>query len=43
VAARKLIRAGESAPPEDLSAEELAAWTAVASMILNLHETVTRG
>jgi hypothetical protein len=39
-AARKLIRLGDSAPVGDPS--ELAALTAVASMILNLDEAVTR-
>ena len=41
-AAQQLISIGESAVTSDISAEELAAWTAVASLILNLDETVTR-
>jgi hypothetical protein len=28
--------------PADLDACELAAWTSVARVILNLHETITR-
>ena len=41
-AARKLVALGESKPPDVLPAHELAAWTLVASMILNLDETLTR-
>jgi len=41
-AARKLIHAGESPVPADLSPVELAAMTTVARAILNLHETITR-
>jgi hypothetical protein len=41
-AARQFIHQGESAPPEQLDAIELAAYTAVASVILNLDETITR-
>jgi hypothetical protein len=42
-AARKLLSVGESKRDEKLDAAELAAWSVVASMILNLDETVTRG
>jgi hypothetical protein len=28
--------------PTDLNVSELAAWTSVARVILNLHETITR-
>jgi hypothetical protein len=40
--ARKLIRTGLSLPPKDLNISELAAWTNIARVILNLHETITR-
>jgi hypothetical protein len=38
----KLIRVGESAPDEKLDPSELAAYAAVASLILNLDEAVTK-
>jgi hypothetical protein len=41
-AARRLISVGESHPPAALPPDELAAWTLVANMILNLDETITR-
>ncbi|MCH7726369.1 MAG: PSD1 domain-containing protein [Planctomycetes bacterium] len=41
-AAKKLIGVGDSVPPDDIAPAELAAWTAVARAILNLHETITR-
>jgi hypothetical protein len=41
-AAQKLLRVGESGRNEKLNAADLAAWTTVASVILNLDETVTR-
>ena len=41
-AALKLLEVGESPPDKKLDASELAAWTTVASAILNLDETVTR-
>jgi hypothetical protein len=42
-AANKLIVIGESPRDEDLDAAEHAAWTMVASVLLNLSETVTKG
>src|SRR5689334_9512942 len=42
-AALKLLSVGESKRSEKLDACELAAWTSVASVILNLDETITRG
>jgi hypothetical protein len=42
-AATKLLSVGESPRNESLDVAELAAWTMVASAILNLDETVTRG
>ena len=41
-AAAKLIRQGESKPKAGLAEPELAAWTLVANLILNLDETITR-
>jgi len=40
--AEKLVSAGESPQPKDLALIEYAAWTAVARVILNLHETISR-
>ena len=37
-----LLDVGQRPVPEDLDRTTLAAWTAVARVILNLHETVTR-
>jgi hypothetical protein len=42
-AALKLLSNGEARRDEGLDPVELAAWTAVASVILNLDETITRG
>ena len=42
-AAAKLLANGETKRNEKLDAAELAAWTNVASTILNLDETVTKG
>jgi len=41
-AAEKLLSVGESPRNKSLDAAELAAWTAVANVILNLDETVTK-
>jgi hypothetical protein len=41
--ARKLSSVGAFQPQSGASPEELAAWTAVASVLLNLDETVTKG
>ena len=40
--ATKLISIGESKPPTDVPPGELAAWTLVTNMLLNLDETLTR-
>jgi mono/diheme cytochrome c family protein len=40
--ARALLSTGARPVPVDLAPAELAAWTAVARALLNLHETVTR-
>ncbi len=42
-AAMALITQGESNAADDVNVVDLAAWTAVANMILNLDETITRG
>jgi len=41
-AAKALLSTGARPIPSDLDSIELAAWTAVARVILNLHETMTR-
>jgi hypothetical protein len=41
-AAAKLLGVGDAEPPKDLDVPELAAWTSVARVILNLSETITR-
>ena len=41
-AAGQAIAHGESRPPAGLAPRELAAWTLVANMMLNLDETITR-
>ncbi|MCA9135175.1 MAG: PSD1 domain-containing protein [Planctomycetales bacterium] len=40
--AKQLIAHGGAAVAKDLDAAQLAAWTSVARVILNLHETITR-
>ena len=42
-AAKKLIAVGESAPDETLDAVEVAAWTMIANLILNLDEVLNKG
>jgi len=42
-AAKKLLAIGESSRDTTLDEAELAAWTTVASTILNLDETITKG
>ena len=42
-AAMALVTLGESQPPFGLDPAELAAWTAVSNVLLNLDETVTKG
>jgi hypothetical protein len=41
-AAKKLLAVGIAPLPKDVDAAELAAWTSVCRVILNLHEAVTR-
>ena len=38
----EVSRADYAMPAADLDAAELAAWTSVARVVLNLHETITR-
>jgi hypothetical protein len=40
--AEALLRVGQRVTPESLAPAELAAWTSVARVVLNLHETITR-
>ena len=42
-AALKLLSVGESPRNEKLDVRDLAAWTTVAHVILNLDETITKG
>jgi len=42
VAAKKLVEVGEKKPDVSIAAPELAAWTMVASEMLNLDETLTK-
>ncbi len=41
-AAKSFVATGESPATEGVKPHELAAWTSVARVILNLHETITR-
>ena len=41
--ATKLLSSGESARDEALQVDELAAWTMITHLLLNLSETVTKG
>jgi ubiquinone/menaquinone biosynthesis C-methylase UbiE len=41
-AAAMLLNVGDAKPPKEAQPAELAAWTSVARVVLNLHETVTR-
>ncbi len=43
VAALKLVSVGESPRPVGLDVSELAAWTALGNLLLNLDETITKG
>jgi len=41
-AAQRLVSSGQWPVPKDTDISELATWTSVARVILNLHETITR-
>jgi mono/diheme cytochrome c family protein len=41
-AAQKLVATGQKPVPQGMNVAELAAWTSVARVVLNLHETITR-
>ena len=43
MSAKKLLSAGESPQNEQLNSSELAAWTMITHLLLNLSEAVTRG
>jgi hypothetical protein len=40
--ARKLANVGQAPNPSDADTAELAAWTSLCRVVLNLHETITR-
>jgi Protein of unknown function (DUF1553) len=40
--AEALLHVGDHPQPKEIEAAELAAWTSLARVILNLHETITR-
>ena len=42
-AANQLVHVGESTPPLDTDICELAAWTIIGNILLNLDETITKG
>jgi hypothetical protein len=42
VDAKDFLSTGEQPVPKDLNVSELAAWTSVSRVVLNLHETITR-
>ncbi len=41
-AAEALLQTGAAPTPANLNKSELAAWTHVARVLINLHETITR-
>ena len=43
VAAQAMAKGGMGETPKNLDAAELAAWTVVANVLLNLDETITKG
>src|SRR5262249_51120446 len=42
-AAQAMAKGGAKELPEDVDAAELAAWTVIANVLLNLDETITKG
>jgi hypothetical protein len=42
-AAKALATNSQPAPPKEMDVAELAAWTVVANVLLNLDETITKG
>ena len=42
-AAEALSKTGSAPVPKEIELAELAAWTSLARVLLNLHETITRG
>jgi hypothetical protein len=41
-AAKSLVKVGESEKPKDIDDATLAAWTAIANVLFNLDETITK-
>jgi hypothetical protein len=41
-ATAELLNVGDGTAPKEMDSAELAAWTSVARILLNLHETITR-
>ena len=41
-AAKQLLGVGQQPSPQTMDPAELAAWTHVARVLLNLHESITR-
>ena len=41
-AAEQLLKVGDLTSPSSLDPADLAAWTSVSRVLLNLHETITR-
>ena len=41
--AAKLVQYGESTPPESIPKPQLAAYTMLGNLLLNLDETITKG
>jgi len=39
---KKLLKIGNAPEPKNSDSAELAAWTQVCRVVLNLHETITR-
>ena len=42
-AAKALVNSGDSKRTDNLDDSELAAWTAIGNVLLNLDETITKG
>ena len=40
--AKKLLKIGQRVVDDSLAAADVAAWTSVSRVLLNLHETITR-
>jgi hypothetical protein len=40
--ARRIARAGQAGPPDGVAPDELAAWTMLGNVLLNLDEALTK-